>query len=151
MADEFEKIMGFFDLSPEDKENRLQDIFDDSVEYFERFKHIMVNGTPEEKKKAIERVMVMKKRIEEETRRVCEKTGMSEEQIAQFSNNPKNFSTDQWESIENAKNRLEKGVNDIVKAAQKQSNGPTQNKEIAENKEHKSKKKRKKPKNWIPS
>ena len=44
-----------------------------------------------------------KKKIEEETQRVCEKTGMTPEQLADFSNNPKNFSEDQWSAIEGAK------------------------------------------------
>jgi len=150
MADEFERIMQFFDLSPEEKEERLQEVFEDSVEYFERFKHIMTTGTPEEKKKAVERVMVMKKRIEEETKRICDKTGMSEEQLAQFSNDPKNFSSGQWEAIESAKKKLEKGVGEIKKSVTKSSTG-TPEAEKAEGGAAKPRKKRKKPKNWIQS
>ena len=50
MEDEFERIMEFFNLPPEEKETRLQEVFEDSVEYFERFKYVMLNGTKEEKK-----------------------------------------------------------------------------------------------------
>lgn len=144
MADEFERIMEFFNLSPEEKETRLHEVFEDSVEYFERFKHIMVHGTPEEKKKAVERVMIMKKKIEEETKRVCEKTGLTEEQLAQFSTDPKNFSPEQWEAIEGAKKKLEKGVDEIKKTT---GAGGAPAKEG----DDKPKKKRKKPKNWIQS
>ena len=152
MEDEFDRIMAFFSLSPEEKESRLQEVFEDSVEYFERFKHIMVNGTPEEKKKAVEKVMILKKRIEEETKRICEKTGMTEEQLAQYSSNPKNFTGEQWNAIEGAKKKLESGVGEIRKIVRGEAPAP-ENKAQAPKKEgeEKGKKKRKKPKNWIPS
>ena len=152
MAGEYERIMEFFNLSPEEKEERLQEVFEDSVEYFERFKHIMMNGTPEEKKEAVERVMSMKKRIEDETKKICDKTGMSEEQLAQFSNDPKNFSPGQWEAIEKAKKKLDKGVGEMKKAAAGANPEEGQAPEGAEKpKGDKPKKKRKKPKNWIQS
>jgi hypothetical protein len=37
MEDEFDRIMEFFNLSSEEKEGRLQEVFEDSVEYFEDF------------------------------------------------------------------------------------------------------------------
>lgn len=157
MEDEFERIMAFFDLPAEEKEGRLQEVFEDSVEYFERFKYVMLNGSKEEKKEAVKRVMMLKKKIEEETQRVCEKTGMTPEQLAEFSNNPKNFSDDQWNAIEGAKKKLEQGVGEIKKAvkAKKEGKTPVQEESVAEESgatgEQKPKKKKKPPKNWIQS
>lgn len=155
MQDEFERIMAFFDLSPEEKEGRLQEVFEDSVEYFERFKYVMLNGTKEEKKEAVKRVMMLKKKIEEETQRVCEKTGMTPEQLAAFSNNPKNFSEDQWHAIEGAKKKLEEGVGEIKKVAQakRSSRAPAkeEGREEAPSGDKKPKKRKKPPKNWIQS
>jgi len=149
MPDEYERIMGFFNLSPEEKEEKLHEVFEDSVEYFERFKHIMVTGTPEEKKQAVERVMNLKKRIEEETKTICERTGMSEEQLSQFSNDPKNFSSDQWESIRSAKSKLEQGVGEIKQVVDPKA--AAEPKPSAQSDGKAPKKKRKKPKNWIQS
>ncbi|MCY3974092.1 MAG: hypothetical protein OXF02_00895 [Simkaniaceae bacterium] len=160
MAGEFERIMEFFTLSPEKKEEKLQEVFEDSVEYFERFKHVMANGTPEEKKQAIDHVMLMKKRIEEETKQICAKTGMTEEQLAQFSNDPNNFSPDQWETIRSAKEKLESGVDELKKTVRDAGvvplHGPREVKRERPAKEKaegdvKKKKRRKQPKNWLPS
>lgn len=148
MQDEFDRIMEFFNLSPEEKESRLQEVFEDSVEYFERFKYIMMNGTPEEKKKAVEKVMILKEKIEEETKRVCEKTGMTPQQLAEYSKNPKNFSPEQWNAIEGAKKKLESGVGDIPK---KEGSAPKPKKGPDDGGDEPPKKKKKKPKNWIPS
>lgn len=150
MADEFERIMAFFDLGSEEKEKRLQEVFEDALAYFERFKHVIERGEPEEKKKIIERIVMMRKRIEEETKRICEKTKMSEEELLQFSNDPKNFSKPQWEMIENAKVDLDKGVEEARKAIRKSAAQSSKNEGEALKKER-PKRKRKKPKNWIQS
>ena len=150
MEDEFERIMEFFNLPAEEKETRLQEVFEDSVEYFERFKYVMLNGTKEEKKEAVKKVMTLKKRIEEETKRVCEKTGMTPEQLAAYSNNPKNFSDDQWNAIEGAKKKLEEGVGDIKKIAKAKREGKKPEPTEAKGEEP-PKKRKKTPKNWIQS
>lgn len=155
MEDEFNRIMEFFNLSPAEKEGRLQEVFEDSVEYFERFKYVMMNGTPEEKKEAVKKVMILKKKIEEETKRVCDKTGLTPEQLAAYSNNPKNFSPDQWNAIEGAKKKLEEGVGTLKKAVKAKKEGKEPPKEGGDNPSKEggesSKKKKKPPKNWIPS
>lgn len=150
MEDEFDRIMEFFNLSAEEKEKRLQEVFEDSVEYFERFKYIMMNGTPEEKKEAVKKVMILKRKIEEETKRVCDKTGLTPEQLAAYSNNPKNFSQEQWNAIEGAKKKLEEGVGALKDASkEKKEGGGTASKEGGE--QAPKKKKKKPPKNWIQS
>lgn len=146
MEDEFDRIMEFFNLSPEEKEGRLQEVFEDSVEYFERFKYVMMNGTPEEKKEAVKKVMILKKKIEEETKRVCEKTGLSPEQLAAYSSDPKNFSPEQWNAIEGAKKKLEEGVGELKKQVKGKESAEAPKKE-----EGGPKKKKKPPKNWIQS
>lgn len=154
MQDEFERIMEFFDLSAEEKEVRLKEVFEDSVEYFERFKYVMLNGTPEEKKKAVERVMILKKKIEEETQRVCEKTGMTPDQLAAYSNDPENFTEEQWAAIEESKKKLDSGVNDLKKEAQAKAGNKTASKKTTSSTSKAGeppKKRRKKPKNWMPS
>ena len=151
MEDEFDRIMAVFDLSPEEKEGRLTEVFEDSVEYFERFKYVMLNGSKEEKKEAVKKVMMLKKKIEEETQRVCEKTGMTPEQLMAFSSNPKNFSEDQWHTIEGAKKKLEAGVDEIKEAAKKEKEKKDPAKKSAETEEKPKKKKKKTPKNWVQS
>ena len=153
MDDEFDRIMSFFDLSPEEKEGRLQEVFEDSVEYFERFKYVMLNGSKEEKKEAVKRVMMLKMKIEEETQRVCKKTGMTPEQLAEFSADPKNFSDEQWNAIEGAKEKLDKGAGEIKEAIQAKREGrePQAPGEAPKQGEQKPKKKKKPPKNWIQS
>ncbi|MDN3508422.1 MAG: hypothetical protein P0S93_00050 [Candidatus Neptunochlamydia sp.] len=148
MEDEFDRIMEFFNLSAEEKERRLQQVFEDSVEYFERFKYVMMNGTSEEKQEGVKKVMILKRKIEEETKRVCDKTGLTPEQLAAYSNDPKNFSQEQWNAIEEAKKKLDEGVGSLKDATkEKKESGAASKGEGGALKE----KKKKPPKNWIQS
>lgn len=149
MEDEFDRIMEFFNLSAEEKEKRLQEVFEDSVEYFERFKYVMMNGTPEEKKEAVKKVMILKQKIEEETKRVCDKTGLTPQQLAAYSSDPKNFTSEQWNAIEGAKKKLDEGVGSLKDAAKEPRDGESV--APAKKSEQASKKKKKPPKNWIQS
>ncbi len=137
MEDEFDRIMRFFDLSSEEKDARLKEVFEDSVEYFKRFKHQMLNGTEEEKKEALKKLTLLKSKMEEETQRICKKTGMTPEQLAAYSSDPKNFSQEQWGAIEGAKKKLDEDAQEIKKKDDGGDEPP--------------KKKKKRPKNWIPS
>lgn len=152
MEDEFDRIMEFFNLSADEKEGRLQEVFEDSVEYFERFKYVMMNGSPEEKKEAVKKVMILKRKIEEETKRVCDKTGLSPQQLAEYSSNPKNFSPEQWNAIEGAKKKLEEGVGSLKSAVKgKEGEKVASTDEKPKSEGEPKKKKKKPPKNWIQS
>ena len=142
MENEFDKIMEFFNLPPEEKDNRLQEVFEDALAYFERFRSVMIHGSPEEKKEALEKVMQLKTKIEEETKRVCEKTGLTPDQLMAYSNDPKNFSSEQWKTIQETKKKLSDSI-DSLKGVKKPSK---LNSDQDEKEPHK---KRFPPKNWI--
>ena len=144
MEDEFDRIVNFFSLDDKEKEERLQDIFADSVSYFERFRNTMMHGTPEEKKEAMEKVAKLKDRVEKETKKICEKTGLTEEELLKRAQNPENFSENQWNALSDAQKKIESGVKDIQETAE----ATDESGEISAKKKPKAKRKSKK---WIPS
>jgi hypothetical protein len=148
MASEFERIMEFFNLEGPEKEKRLPAVFEDAVAYFERFKHIMLTGKPEEKKVALERVSLIRRKMKEETERICKKHNLTEEELSAYSADPKNFSKDQWEMMSEAKTKLSEGM-ERLKGPKGEKEPQTQEKASAE--AAKVKKKKKTPKGWIPS
>jgi len=144
--DEFERIISFFDLDATEKAEHLPRIFEDSVDYFERFKHIMLHGTKEEKEKAMENVARLKVRIERETKNVCERTGMTPEELTAYSNNRENFSEEQWNAIEEAKKKLQSGV-----VSSRKKNPSAQKKKEEESAPLKKAKRKKHAKGWMRS
>ncbi len=115
MSQEFKKIMDFFAKSPEEKAEGLGEVFEESIAFFERFKHIMVSGSDEEKEEMRKNIMAMQEQIQQETERVLEETGMSEEEIQKIAQDPSQFSPDQWELIQSAQGQIHKQAEDIEK------------------------------------
>ena len=56
MDDEYEEIMKFFTMKPEDKASNLEDIFEHSIEFFNKFQHVLENGSDEEKTEILDKV-----------------------------------------------------------------------------------------------
>jgi hypothetical protein len=106
MTDEFKKIMAFFSMDPEKKAHELEHVFENSIEFFEKFKEILQHGTPEQKQEVLNQVMQLQVKLQQETARMCEETGFSEEQLKEFAENKENFSTEEWGAIQAAKKKL---------------------------------------------
>ncbi|MCK4934050.1 MAG: hypothetical protein KAR79_00525 [Simkaniaceae bacterium] len=113
MTDEFKKIMEFFTLDPEEKASHLNEVFDDSIAFFEKFKYIIEKGTPEQKKEMIEHAAALQNKLRSETTKICDSTGLTEEELEAFSTDANNFSEEQWSSIQHAKVEIDKQATDI--------------------------------------
>lgn len=123
---EFDKIMEFFSLSPKERDAKLKDVFEDSIEFFERFRHTMTEGTPEEKERALEEISRLKDKVEAESSKIKEETGMSEEDLKQFVQDPKHFGSGQWEALQDAKDKISEGVEGLKSDIMKDGVGSSQ-------------------------
>ena len=121
MEDEFKKILNFFEMSTEDKADKLDTVFEETSVFLERFKHVFETGTPEEKKAMIEKVMELQTRLKGEMTKLTETSGLSEEQIMQFAMNPENFKDGQWDAIEHSRKKIEGQARDIAKTIRRQA------------------------------
>lgn len=108
MHEEFKKIMSFFSLDQEKKAEHLDEVFSNSIDFFEKFKHILESGTPEEKQQIMNEVMQLQEKLQQETEKMCHDTGLSESELRSFAQNRANFSEEEWASIQQAKGKLEK-------------------------------------------
>lgn len=143
MHEELKRIMEFFDLDTDQKTEHLGDVFKDTVEFFNRFKHVLEKGSAEEKKAMIEEVLKLQEKLELETNEMCDTMEMNEDELKEFSENPENFSEEEWQTIQEAKQRLESQASEIEDVI-----GFDQAKEP---KKAKSKKSRSKSKKWMKS
>lgn len=113
MHEEFKKIMAFFSLEPDQKVGELESVFKHSIEFFDKFKYVLENGTPEEKNEIMNEVMQLQQKLQQETEKMCSETGLSEEQLKEYAQTKDNFSDEEWESIQSAKAKLEQQAEDL--------------------------------------
>ncbi|MCH9631174.1 MAG: hypothetical protein S4CHLAM37_11930 [Chlamydiia bacterium] len=151
MDNEFDKIMEFFSLNPEDKAVKLEDIFEDSIEFFNKFQYVLENGTEEEKAEILGKVMELQEKLQEETEKMCTDSGLSEEELKEFANDKENFTEEEWETIAQAKSKLDDQADQISKHLPGSEPGPA---EVASAPKKKKKKKGTKKKGgdkWMKS
>lgn len=113
MSQEFDKIMSFFNMSPEKKATSLRDVFAESIGFFDHFKYVLENGSPAEKRSMFDQVAQLKQKLQAETDKMREMTGLSEDELKAFALNHQNFSSEEWSVIQNAKTQLDSKAREI--------------------------------------
>jgi hypothetical protein len=143
LEDDYKRIIDYFHQSIEGKPLNLQDLCEESLQFFEKLKQMIENGTDKEKEEAMLIMSEMYKKLISECKELTEKTGLTEEQILAFAENPNNFSPDQWEMIQDTRRNMMRSGEALArfleKGAKKKEASPTEKKKI-----HKPKKS-----NWL--
>ncbi|NDD58052.1 MAG: hypothetical protein EBZ47_02210 [Chlamydiae bacterium] len=81
-------------------------LFKDSLILFEKMKDVLSRCSEEEKKEVFQVMNELHQFLVSESRKIAERSGLSEEQIMRFAENPDNFSAGQWKALEVIKNKL---------------------------------------------
>lgn len=106
LKDEYKRLMNLFAQGAEGQPINLEEVFKQSLAFFDHLNVQLQKGSAEEKKEALMMMSEMYTQMMQETKKICEKTGMSEEQLASYSENPSNFSPEQWNAIQEARQKM---------------------------------------------
>ena len=74
---------------------------------------------PEDVHTMIEKIQGDLEEYDRQTKDVCKKTGMTREQLEKFVNNPSNFTTEEWSTLQKVKTEVEDFKNKICQAVEK--------------------------------
>ncbi len=118
LKDEFEQLMALFHQAAEGKPVNLEEVFQHSLRMFEEMKEQIATGSPEDKIEAMRMMSEMYKQMITASKKITEASGLSEEQLSAFAENPANFSPEQWQSIQASKEQISKAGKDLVKKLQ---------------------------------
>ncbi len=106
MEDEFDKLMGILSAETEEKEKRLDEIFARCTEFFDKYKYVLAQGTSKEKELIQQKMNMLREKLKEENERSQASLGISQNEIKEMSNDQKNFTSTQWELLQNAQARF---------------------------------------------
>jgi ClpP class serine protease len=122
LREEFTKLMEKFKRGVESQSNpNLPELFKDSIQLFERLKDMLAQSNEQEKKEIIKLMAEMHDFLSRETKKLAEKTGLSEDQMLRFAENPDNFSAEQWRTLELIRARLNKTATEMAGLVKKKS------------------------------
>lgn len=116
LKDEFNRLMNLFAQGAEGQPINLEEVFRQSLAFFDHLNNQLQKGSQEEKKEALMMMSEMYTQMMQETKKICEKTGMSEDQLTSYAENPSNFSPEQWSSIQEARKKMLSAGQNLAKS-----------------------------------
>jgi hypothetical protein len=126
LRDEFNRLMALFQEASEGKPINLEEVFKQSLHFFEQMKDQMATGTQEDKIEAMKLMTEMYTQMMAASKRIAEVSGMTEEQLAAFAENPANFTPEQWSAIQASRDQIARAGKDLAKTVE---GGPSAGKE----------------------
>jgi len=151
LKDEFNRLMQIFHEGAEGKQINLDEVFRQSIEFFQHLKVQIEKGTPEEKKEAMMMMSQMYTRMMEETKKITERSGLSEEQLLNYAENPSNFTPEQWRQIQESKERISEAGKNLAQVIQDLAKGKPPGEPSEEDKKGPASGKKPKRSQWMRS
>jgi len=136
ILEEIDHVMHDLQKSVDAKGNiNLANLLAEVVTLFEHLKVELPQRQQEDRAVLMNKIMQLHQFLQSETRRLAAQTGISEEQMLRFAENPDNFSKDQWALLENIKRTMGAQTSDIKKVIQSsEKNIPVKRGRIAKKK-----------------
>lgn len=129
LKDDFDHLLKLFHEGAEGKLSDLEEVFSQSLEFFNHLKTQIEKGTPEEKQEAIQMMAELYSQMMIATKQITEKSGLSEEQLLSYADNPSNFTPEQWTAIQESRQQISKAGEDLSKVVQDMSKGSSSGKD----------------------
>ena len=85
------------------------------VSLFEHLKSVLPKTNPKERSAIVDKMSQLHVFLLKESKRLSNQTGISEEQMLRFAENPDNFSKEQWALLEKVKTVMSSQTNEIKK------------------------------------
>lgn len=104
----------------------MQEIFQKSLEFIEHLKKELIEGDEDGKKAAARMMKELYQHMTEHTKIMCDKAGLTEEELIANAENPANFTLEQWQEMQESKQRLAQAGDDLVKLLQPQKSKSTE-------------------------
>lgn len=123
LREEFDRVMALFAKCSEGEIVGVEDVFKQSLAFFEHVNEQLKEGGPEEKKDALIMMGEMYRRLMETSKKLSQDTGLNEDQLAAISDNPDNFSPEQWKSVQAAKDKMAHLSEDLTQSLDQLSPG----------------------------
>lgn len=126
LKDEYNRLITMFHDAAAGKNLNLEEVFKMSLEFFEHLKEQIAHGSVEDKQEAMKMMAELYSQMMAESKKIAERSGMTEEQLMNYAENPANFTKEQWNAIQASKERIAsagKGLAKTVEESTKRLHG----------------------------
>lgn len=106
IKEEYKRLLGMLENSLRPGGPSLEEILKEAVVFFETLRAEFPTAEKEEREEMIQMMSDLHSRLQQISKATAKASGMSEEELAAFAENPSNFSPDQWQIVQATKRKL---------------------------------------------
>jgi len=110
--EDYQKLLSMFKNSGEVP---LETICNETVKFFESIRERLESGTEEEKTEITKMMGELSGKLMELVKGVYTKAGLSEEELIAFAEDPENFTPEQWQMMQEAKDQMGQQAKELGK------------------------------------
>lgn len=104
--EEYERLLGMLEKGTSSDGVPLEEILKEAVAFFERLRSEFPKAEKEEREEMVHMMTKLHAQLQEVAKKTAESAGMSEEELNAFSEDPSNFSPEQWRLVQETKRKL---------------------------------------------
>ena len=104
--DEYKRLLALIEKTSDPQAVSLEEILKEAVQFFETLRKEFPKAPKEEREEMIQMMTHLHSKLQETTKSTAEAAGMSEDELAAFSDNPSNFTPEQWQEVQGTKRQL---------------------------------------------
>ena len=123
IKEEYTKLMTLLNQTLDPEKFKLEDVLKEAVVFFDELRRVYPTAPKEEREEIMQMMQVLHSRLQEISKEVIEATGMSEEEVAEYSENPNNFSAEDWQLMQKTRGELTKSARRFSEALEEEK-GP---------------------------
>lgn len=117
---EYEKLIDLVEKGAR-LEASLEEILQESVVFFEKLRVEFPKADKEEREEMIHMMTTLHARLQEVAKQSAEASGMSEEELSVYAEDPSNFSPEQWRVVQSSRRKLYDSARKLSSAMEEQS------------------------------
>ncbi len=153
IKEEYKKLIKLLDQSLDPEKFKLEDVLQEAVVFFDELREVYPSAPKEERDEIMQMMQELHSRLQEVSKKVIEATGMSEDQVAEYSENPSNFSPEDWQLMQKTKGELYQSARKFSEALEsdRKSQPPQPEGEIVKKRPVRSPAKRARRSRWTKS
>ena len=104
--EEYEKLLALLEEGIDLEKMNLEDVLKEAVLFFEELRKEFPNAPKEEREEMIQMMTHLHAKLQEVSKKTAEASGMTEDELSVFAENPSNFTPEQWREVQTTKRKL---------------------------------------------
>lgn len=151
IKEEYKKLLEMIEMSEDPTKISLEEILKEAVVFFEALRKEFPKAPKEEREEMIQMMTHLHSRLQEVSTKAAEASGMSEDDLTAYAENPSNFTPEQWQAVQETRRNLYDSARKFSSALEKEKEGEAPQGEIPKKKTVRPRTRRSRRKDWLGS